>query len=54
MDYAVCVLDKDGQPLMPTMRFRKVRLMLKSGKARVVQTKPFTIQLTFEPEIHIV
>lgn len=53
-NYKVFVLDKDGEPLMPTTRFGKVRRMLKEGKAKVVTSKPFTIQLCYEPETHIV
>ncbi len=41
----VYVLSKDGEPLMPTKRHGKVRRMLKEGQARVVNKKPFTIQL---------
>ena len=41
----VYVLSKTGQPLMPTEDHRKVRLLLKSGQAKVVQRTPFTIQL---------
>lgn len=44
----VYVIDKNGKALMPTKRFGKVRKMLKQKKARVVQRKPFTIQLLFE------
>ena len=33
---------------MPTKRFGKVRRMLKEKRAKVVQTKPFTIKLLFE------
>lgn len=44
----------DGTPLMPTRRFRWVRLALDSGKAKPVQTKPFTIRLTYEPETRAV
>ncbi len=33
---------------MPTERHGKVRRMLKDGGARVVKTRPFTIQLTYE------
>ena len=47
--YVVYVLDKDGNPLMPTKRFGHVRRMLKSGQAKVVSTKPFVIQLQYEP-----
>ena len=47
---AVYVLDPDRKPLMPTVRFGKVRRMLRSGQAVVVQTVPFTIQLTYHPK----
>lgn len=33
---------------MPTRRFGKVRRLLKSGRARVVRRKPFTIQLLYD------
>ena len=42
----VYVLSKTGQPVMPTKNHAKVRLLLKSGKAKVVNRCPFTIQLT--------
>ena len=48
MDYQVYVISKDNEPLMPTKRFGKVRRMLKDKRAKVVQTKPFTIKLLFE------
>jgi len=44
----VYVISKPGKALMPTSRHRKVRLWLKSGKAKVVSHTPFTIQLLFE------
>ena len=44
----VYVLNKDGQPLMPTERCGKVRRLLRDGKARVVKRCPFTIQLLSE------
>ena len=44
----VYVLNKDGNPLMPTERCSKVRRMLKSGEANIVSRIPFTIQLTYE------
>ena len=46
----VYVLDKDGNPLMPTKRYGWVRRSLRDGKAKVVRREPFTIQLTYEPE----
>lgn len=50
----VYVLDKDGQPLMPTKRFGKVRRLLRDRKAKVVKRCPFTIRLLYEPETKIV
>ena len=41
----VYVLDMN-KPLMPTCRFSKACRMLKSCEAKVVDTLPFTIQLT--------
>lgn len=44
----VYVLNKDGQPLMPTKNHAKVRVLLKAGKAKVVKKFPFVIQLMYE------
>ena len=41
----VYVQNKFGKPLMPTHDCRKVRLLLKSKQAKVVQNNPFTIRL---------
>ena len=49
----VYVLDKQGNPLMPTSRYGKVRRLLKEKKAVAVSTKPFTIRLKYEPETKI-
>ena len=49
----VYVLDMDGNPMMPTRRFGKVRRMLKSGQAKVVSTVPFTIRLTYQTKTHV-
>lgn len=43
----VYVLNKNGQPLMPTNNHTKVRVLLKQGKAKVVKKCPFTIQLLY-------
>ena len=48
----VYVLNKDGQPLMPTNRHGKVKNLLKDGKARVVQKCPFIIQLLYDSTNH--
>ena len=50
----VYVLDMNGQPLMPTRRFGKVRRLLRDKKAKVVRSCPFTIRLLYEPETRIV
>lgn len=50
----VYVLDINGQPLMPTVRFGKVRRLLRDRKAKVVKRCPFTIRLLYEPETKIV
>lgn len=44
----IYVLSKDGKPLMSTTRCGHVRYLLKEKKARVVASKPFTIQLLYE------
>ena len=42
------VLAADGSPLMPTYNIKKVRHMLKDGRAVIAGHKPgFTIQLTY-------
>lgn len=46
----VYVISKDGQPLMPTTRFGKVRRLLKNKKAKVIRSCPFTIKLFYELE----
>ena len=43
----VYVLNQNGQPLMPTENHAKVRILLKQGKAKVVNKCPFTIQLLY-------
>ena len=47
---AVYIQTRSGKPLMPTTRCGHVRRLLKSGKARVVSTCPFTVQLLYETE----
>lgn len=44
----VYVLNIDGQPLMPTTRYGKVRRMLNSRQAKVIRRCPFTIQLLYK------
>lgn len=44
----IFVLNKDGEPMMPTTRPGRVRHLLKEGKAKIVKHRPFTIQLMYE------
>ena len=50
----VYVISKDGQPLMPTSRFGKVRRLLKNKQAKVVKRCPFIIKLLYDPKSLIV
>lgn len=50
----VYVISEDGQPLMPTTRFGKVRRLLRDKKAKVIRRCPFTIKLLYEPKTSIV
>ena len=43
----VYVQDINGEPMMPTTRYGKVRRLLKENKAVVVNLCPFTIRLTY-------
>ena len=44
----VYVLNKNGEPLMPTTRYGRVRRLLRKGLAAVVDYRPFTIQLAYD------
>ena len=46
----VYILNKDGQPLMPTSRHGKVKHLLRNKKAKVVKRTPFTIQLLYDTD----
>ena len=48
----VYVISKNGQPLMPTDNHAKVRILLKTNRAKVVNRCPFTIQLLYESTTH--
>ncbi|MFR6141815.1 MAG: RNA-guided endonuclease IscB [Finegoldia sp.] len=50
----VYVISNNGQALMPTKRFGKVRRLLKEKKAKVIRRCPFTIKLLYETETCIV
>ena len=51
--YIAFVVAKDGTPLMPTHNPKKVRKLLKEGKAAVCGYTPFTIKLTYDSEKNV-
>lgn len=44
----IYVLNKDGTPLMPIHSFGRARRMVRSGKARIIRSKPFTLQMNMQ------
>lgn len=44
----VYVVSNNGQPLMPTSRYGKIRRLLKNRQAKVLKRCPFTVQLLYE------
>ena len=44
----VYVLNREGKPLMPTIRYGRVRRLLRKGYAVVVDYRPFTIQINYD------
>ncbi len=46
----IYVLGSDGKPQMPTKRRRHVQRLLDTGKARIAEHVPFTIQLLYKNE----
>ena len=44
----IYVISNNGQPLMPTENHAKVRILLKTKKAKVIKRCPFTIQLAYD------
>ena len=54
MQYKVYVVSMNEKPLMPTTNFGYVRILLKRKMAKVILSKPFTVQLLFETEENVV
>ena len=48
MPEVIYVLGMDGKPQMPTARKRHVRKLLDTGRARIAEHVPYTIQLLYE------
>lgn len=44
----IYVISRDGLPLMPTNRNKKIRNLLKCGLATIIKRIPFTVQLQYE------
>ena len=47
MNY-VYIVDKTGKPLMPTTRQSHIRKLIKTGKAVVINNRPFTVRLKYD------
>ena len=45
------VISKDGTKLMPTTNTKKVRRLIKAGRAHIEKHEPFTIRLHYDPEM---
>lgn len=43
MSTCACVLSKNGERLMPTIRLGKVRHLLKDGKAKIIKHHPHSL-----------
>lgn len=48
MPNLIYVLDLEGNPLMPSNRFKHFRLLLKDNKAKIVSYNPFVVQLLYD------
>ena len=44
----IFVISAEGERLMPTMNIRKIRKLLRSGRAKIVKHQPFTVQLLYD------
>ena len=44
----VYILNKNGEPLMPTKRYGKIRRLLDAKQAKVIRRCPFTVQLLYD------
>lgn len=49
----VYVISQDGKPLMPTIRYAKVRRLLRDEKAEMIKREPFTIKLLYKTKEEI-
>ena len=54
MSTCACVLSKNGERLMPTIRLGKVRHLLKDGKAKIIKHHPFTKRRPGKPTVSTV
>ena len=50
---AIFVISKNGERLMPTARYGRIRHLLKDGKAIIVKHNPFTVQLTYDSKEYV-
>ena len=41
----VYIVNKNGEPLMPSTRYRHIKELIKNGLAKKISSKPFVVQL---------
>lgn len=46
----VYIVNKNGEPLMPSIRYRHIKELIKNGLAKKISSKPFVVQLLYETD----
>lgn len=46
----VYIVNKNGEPLMPSTRYRHIKELIKNGLAKKISSKPFVVQLLYETD----
>ena len=53
MQKNIYILDKEGKPLMPSKRYKHIRKLLETKKAKIVRYKPFQVQLLYDSSTYV-
>ena len=49
----IFTVDRHGRPGMPTFNIRKVRRLLKEGRAEIFRRRPFTVRLLYAESLSV-
>ena len=49
----IFTVDRHGRPGMPTFNTKKVRRLLKEGRAEVFRRRPFTVRLLYAESLSV-